>query len=134
MIWLIYGSKGWIGTMITDLLRSQGEQVVEATSRANDHESVSKELSTVNPDRVISCVARTHGPGCNTIDYCEDHVIENVRDNLVSPLVLAILCERKIHDFTGSLGTATTSEPVVCPAQFMMSRATARLVLHFQNT
>jgi 3,5-epimerase/4-reductase len=54
----------------------------------------------VKPDRVISLVGRTRGPGHNTIDYLEQKgkLLENMRDNLWSPIVLAHACSgRGIH-------------------------------------
>lgn len=44
-------------------------------------------------DRILCLIGRTHGPGYSTIDYLEQKgkLVENVRDNLFSPLVLAML-------------------------------------------
>jgi 3,5-epimerase/4-reductase len=93
MKWLIYGSKGWIGGMVSNYLKSIGENIVSANSRADDEIDVEKELIDVRPDRILCFIGRTHGPGYSTIDYLEQKgkLVENVRDNLYSPLVLAIL-------------------------------------------
>jgi nucleoside-diphosphate-sugar epimerase len=100
MKWLVYGSKGWIGGMVCSYLHNHGETVVEAVSRADDEKAVEGELVTVTPDRILCLIGRTHGPGYSTIDYLEQKgkLVENVRDNLYSPLVLAILGQKyRIH-------------------------------------
>jgi 3,5-epimerase/4-reductase len=98
MKWLIYGSNGWIGGMVSNYLKSLGEEVVSAKSRADDEVCVEKEILEVKPDRIVSFIGRTHGSGYATIDYLEQKgkLVENVRDNLYSPLVLAIIGKK--HD------------------------------------
>jgi len=93
MKWLIYGSKGWIGSMVKVYLESLGENVVEAISRVDDEKSVELEIQSNNVDRILCFIGRTHGPGYSTIDYLEQKgkLVENVRDNLFSPLVLALI-------------------------------------------
>lgn len=93
MKWLVYGSKGWIGGMVTAMLTLHDETVVEATARADHEVDVEAELASVRPDRILCFIGRTHGPGYSTIDYLEQKgkLVENVRDNLYSPLVLALL-------------------------------------------
>ena len=93
MKWLIYGTKGWIGGMVKTYLEKQGETVVCAKSRADDEKSVEDEILSTEPDRIVSFIGRTHGPGYSTIDYLEQKgkLVENVRDNLYSPVVLALL-------------------------------------------
>ena len=96
MKWLIYGANGWIGGMVKKHLESLKEEVVDATARADNEVDVEKEMLEVKPDRIVSFIGRTHGPGFSTIDYLEQKgkLVENVRDNLYSPLVLAILGKR----------------------------------------
>ena len=101
---LLFGSKGWIGGQFKEVCQSQSVECVEAKSRADDVESVGKELDEVKPTHVASFIGRTHGKigekEYTTIDYLEEKgkLIENVRDNLFSPVALTILCkERGIH-------------------------------------
>ena len=96
MKWLIYGSKGWIGGMVKEFLEGASETVIEATARADNEVDVDLEIGEVKPDRILCFIGRTHGPGYSTIDYLEQKgkLVENVRDNLYSPLVLAILGEK----------------------------------------
>lgn len=102
MKWLIYGSKGWIGGMVKDCLLKMNEEVVDGVSRVDNEKDVEQELMNVKPDRVVSLIGRTHGPGFSTIDYLEQKgkLVENINDNLYAPMVLAILCKRHNIHFT----------------------------------
>ena len=104
MRWLIFGSKGWIGQQVCKLLNNMGEIVINAEARADNENDVEQELLTQTPDRVISLIGRTFGPGCNSIDYLEGKLVENLKDNLYGPLVLAMLCAKHNIHFT-YLGT-----------------------------
>lgn len=101
---LLFGSKGWIGGQFKDVCQTQGIEYVEAISRADKIEEVAKELDEVKPTHVASFIGRTHGKigekEYTTIDYLEEKgkLVENVRDNLFSPVALTLLCkERGIH-------------------------------------
>lgn len=113
MKFLIYGSKGWIGKQFIELCNNKmfyppnklNINIIEANSRLDDLDTVSQELDKVKPDYVISFTGRTHGTTkdgkqWNTIDYLEQpgKLIDNIRDNLFSVVMLAIACkERNIH-------------------------------------
>lgn len=102
MKWLIFGSRGWIGGQLLSHLRTlrPDDTIFETTVRADDEKGVRELLDSTHPDRVVSLIGRTHGEGCNTIDYLEQKgkLVENIRDNLYAPLVLASACkERSIH-------------------------------------
>lgn len=97
---LIYGSNGWIGKQFIDLLKSKNIRFTEGKSRTDNEHDVLTELVTIKPSHVVSFIGRTHGKGYKTIDYLEQKgkLVENVRDNLYSPFVLATLCrEMNIH-------------------------------------
>jgi len=114
MKWLVYGSKGWIGGMVTALLRSHNETVIEATARADHEVDVEAEIQSCTPDRILCFIGRTHGPGYSTIDYLEQKgkLVENIRDNLYSPLVLAILGKKyNIHVTYLGTGCIFTDRP-----------------------
>lgn len=93
MKWLVYGTKGWIGGMVKTYLQKQGETVIDAEARADNEVQVEAEILSHQPDRILCLIGRTHGPGHSTIDYLEQKgkLVENVRDNLYSPVVLALL-------------------------------------------
>jgi UDP-glucose 4,6-dehydratase len=97
--WLVYGHRGWIGQQVCDMIRKrgQGEDIVlEGVARANDEAGVEDEITSLRPDRIVSLIGRTYGPGYTTIDYLEQKgkLQENINDNLYSPLVLATLAKK----------------------------------------
>jgi dTDP-glucose 4,6-dehydratase len=108
---LIYGHRGWIGSQFIYLLQNENNtnntNVINYSlgqARVDDTSSLLIELDSVNPTHVISFIGRTHGTigdkDYTTIDYLEQEgkLVENLRDNLFSPLSLALACkERKIH-------------------------------------
>ena len=116
---LIYGSRGWIGSQFIQYLLSDKPLkefnlkkknkikdlvIYKGNSRLNDLEEVKKEINFIKPDNIISFIGRTHGKigdkEFTTIDYLEQEgkIYENIRDNLYSPLSLALLCkELDIH-------------------------------------
>jgi len=101
---LVYGANGWIGSQFIELLENKNISFVKGVSRVDDELDVKRELCKVEPTHIISFIGRTHGAigdkKYTTIDYLEQEgkLKENVRDNLYSPLLLAMLCkERNIH-------------------------------------
>jgi dTDP-glucose 4,6-dehydratase len=101
---LVYGGKGWIGSQFIKLLDNKKTEYYVGESRADDTNSLTNEIDSINPTHVISFIGRTHGKigekVYSTIDYLEEEgkLVENIRDNLYSPLLLAELCNiRNIH-------------------------------------
>ena len=101
---LVFGSQGWIGQQFVRILQQRGIPFQEASARADDEALVDDELEKALPTHVVSFIGRTHGTigdrVFTTIDYLEQpgKLVENMRDNLYSPLVLATLCQRRgIH-------------------------------------
>jgi len=99
---LIYGGDGWIGNQVVNLLFAH--TVIKGKVRAENVEDLEEEIKSVSPTHIMSFIGRTHGmigdKAYTTIDYLEQNgkIKENVRDNLYSPLVLAILATKyKIH-------------------------------------
>ena len=113
---LIFGANGWIGSKVVLLLAKQQKQkqlqYVKAKSRADDIESIRREISEqqIPITHVMSFIGRTHGvyegKKITTIDYLEKEgkLVENVRDNLFAPVALAFLCKELNIHFT-YLGT-----------------------------
>ena len=107
---LIYGQRGWIGSMMCKLMEQNNIDYVGSKVRANDKTSVEQELQEVKPTHVMSFIGRTQGSigdkQYTTIDYLEQKgkIKENVRDNLFSPIVLALLCQKHNIHYT-YLGT-----------------------------
>lgn len=106
MKWIVFGGHGWIGEQFVALLRARHHIVVIPSVRADDARAVATLLDTETPDRVVSLIGRTHGPGFSTIDYLEQpgKLVENMRDNLYGPCILAHACATRNIHFT-YLGT-----------------------------
>jgi dTDP-glucose 4,6-dehydratase len=118
---LIYGANGWIGNQFIELIKKTENVYIIGLSRVDNIKDVSSELTLHNPSHVVSFIGRTHGTinskKYNTIDYLEEpgKLIENVRDNLFSPMILAELCrQHNIHYTylgTGCIFTSTELQP-----------------------
>lgn len=101
---LIYGHRGWIGEQFVSIMKNENIDFHLGNARVEKEESIREEINEVQPSHIVSFIGRTHGKiedkVYTTIDYLEQpgKLFENVRDNLFSPLVLAIICkERGIH-------------------------------------
>lgn len=101
---LVYGSKGWIGNQFIQILKERNMDFLLGKARVDNEKDVLEEIKTLNPTHVVSFIGRTHGKigdkVFTTIDYLEEEgkLVENVRDNLFSPLILAEICtELGIH-------------------------------------
>lgn len=99
---LIFGAKGWIGQQFQAVCASYNIEYKASDIRRITLDAQSElidELTNYKPTHVISFVGRTHGTigdrVFSTIDYLEqdDKLIENMRDNLAAPLLLAYLCK-----------------------------------------
>jgi 3,5-epimerase/4-reductase len=108
---LLYGANGWIGGQVNNILLKGGHEVIVGKER---HEKMlEQEIIETKPTHIMSFIGRTHGSittiddegneTCKeytTIDYLEQpgKLVENVRDNLFSPIVLALLTQKhNIH-------------------------------------
>ena len=120
---LVFGSKGWIGQMLCSEMKRQGIDFVEAQTRM-DNDNFKEELNRVSPTHVVSLIGRTHGSIDGnvypTIDYLEQpgKLVDNVRDNLYSPVSCAIECAKNNIHFT-YLGTGcifSYENPETCDA------------------
>lgn len=102
---MVFGANGWIGSKVCNLLKSMNIQFVKSSSRADDYESVKNEINSHGSiTHIMSFIGRTHGvyegQPIGTIDYLEKpgKLVENLRDNLYAPLILAnIAVELGIH-------------------------------------
>lgn len=101
---LVYGSKGWIGQQFIDILITKNVHFSCGKCRIDDEAELRKEIQEIEPTHIVSFIGRTHGrigdKIYTTIDYLEEEgkLVENMRDNLYSPLLLADICKKnKIH-------------------------------------
>ena len=94
---LVYGSKGWIGQQFMKLVDEYN--TVQGKSRLDNISDVEQELRDKSPTHVFCFIGRTHGKigdkVYTTIDYLEQpgKLVDNIRDNLFSPITLAKLCD-----------------------------------------
>jgi len=108
---LVFGGNGWIGTKVVKLLIDMNINVYKSKCRADNINDVKNEIENYgNITHIMSFIGRTHGiyegQEIGTIDYLEKpgKLVENIKDNLFSPIVLAELCKNKGIHFT-YLGT-----------------------------
>ena len=113
---LIFGGNGWIGSKVVDLLQSMNINYVKSLCRADDINAIKQELDLIgNITHIMSFIGRTHGvyedQVIGTIDYLEKpgKLVDNMKDNLFSPIALAELCKQRNIHFT-YLGTGCIFE------------------------
>ena len=101
---LIYGSKGWIGSQFCELMDTHNINYTCGIERVDNEERLREEIILNAPTHIVSFIGRTHGTigdkKYTTIDYLEQEgkLIENVKDNLYAPIVLAMISkELGIH-------------------------------------
>ena len=97
---LIFGYKGWIGSQILELLKSNNNEIITTDIRADNSKEIEDLIISTNPDRIISVIGRTYGDNINSIDYLEQKgkLKININDNLYSPFILAFLSNKyNIH-------------------------------------
>ena len=103
---LVFGGNGWIGQQFVSVVNASSVNVsLEyriAVERVDlEHiANLGEEIDAFAPTHIISFLGRTHGENFTTIDYLEQpgKLVENVRDNLMAPIILAQLCaDRGIH-------------------------------------
>lgn len=89
------GATGWVGGKVVDILKEQGEDVLEAKSRLENRQDVEEEIKKLKPDFVINAAGVTGRPN---IDWCEDNKQETIRANIIGCLNLADICNlNNIH-------------------------------------
>lgn len=113
MILLIYGHKGWIGQQIIHYLNKiytkYQLKYICGEARVDNIKEVENEIKSIYPTHVISLIGRTHGGNIETIDYLENNLNENIRDNLFGPMVLSSLSRKYSYHLT-YLGTGCIFE------------------------
>lgn len=107
---LLYRHQGWIGQQFVKILQQQKMEFILGKSRCNNKNDLEEEIKQLQPTHIISFIGRTHGSigdkKYTTIDYLEQEgkLVDNVRDNLFSPIQLALLAKKYQCHYT-YLGT-----------------------------
>jgi 3,5-epimerase/4-reductase len=97
---LIYGYNGWIGSQFIDQCKKETLDYYPGNIHCENTKELIDEIESIKPSHIVSFIGRTHGDNFTTIDYLEQpgKLDINIRDNLFSPLSLAIICkEMNIH-------------------------------------
>jgi len=121
---LFFGGKGWIGSQFITYLKTKKVEIIETNARADNELLIKDLILTHSPTHIISFIGRTHGEGCNTIDYLEGKLYENIRDNFYAPLVLSTLAEKNNIHFT-YLGTGCIFNEINPPSRFYLEQDNA---------
>jgi len=115
-VYLLFGKTGWIGGMLTDLLKEQKKTFHLAESRTYDREAVIAEIEKYKPTHVLNAAGVTGRPN---VDWCEDHKQETLRSNVIGTLVVADVCaSRNIHHLlyaTGCIFEYDAAHPIGGP-------------------
>ncbi len=96
---LVYGSQGWIGQQVVSYMVKHNINHIEAKTRVDNTSECFDEINQIQPTHIICLIGRTHGSigdkQYTTIDYLEQpgKLVDNIRDNLFSPLSLALKCQ-----------------------------------------
>ena len=97
---LVFGAKGWIGKQFCEIVQGEHIDLMCSECRCDNKDAIFGEIGASGATHVISFVGRTHGKigetVYSTIDYLEEpgKLMENLRDNLYSPILLAEICKR----------------------------------------
>lgn len=89
-VYLLYGGKtGWLGGLLTGLLRASGKTVHHGEARLENREAIMRDFETYKPTRVLNAAGVTGRPN---VDWCEDNKQTVIRTNVIGTLNLADVC------------------------------------------
>ena len=83
MSYYIAGGKGWIGSQLAEMLRSQGKKVTIGEVRIENRDALEAEIRASGAAFVLNCAGKTGSPN---VDWCEDHKPEVLRSNVCGAL------------------------------------------------
>lgn len=83
MSYYIAGGKGWIGSQLAEMLRSQGKKVTIGQVRIENRDALEAEIRESGAAFVLNCAGKTGSPN---VDWCEDHKPEVLRSNVCGAL------------------------------------------------
>lgn len=90
--YVIFGSKGYLGQHITDILKNQGKNVVTLNQRLSNVSDIREKLTLYKPKYVINAA------GISDVDWCDSNKEETIETNLTYQLTLCHVCkELNIH-------------------------------------
>ncbi|KAF5200266.1 Udp-glucose 4-epimerase [Thalictrum thalictroides] len=89
---LIYGKTGWIGGLLGRLCKDGGIEFEYGRGRLEDRMSIMDDIRNVRPTHVFNAAGVTGRPN---VDWCESHMVETIRANVIGTLTLADVCKQK---------------------------------------
>jgi dTDP-4-dehydrorhamnose reductase/2-polyprenyl-3-methyl-5-hydroxy-6-metoxy-1,4-benzoquinol methylase len=100
MNFLIYGSKGHVGGILTKFLERENINFIEGISICDNYEDVNEEIKKINPTNVICCIGKSFSKSMYSQNLLETKLNHNIKDNLYSKLVLMKCCSNNNIHFT----------------------------------
>lgn len=88
-IFLLYGTSGWIGSMLHKLLLQANYIVISGKARLQHYQDIVQEIITTNPDYVLNTAGIV---GVPNVDWCEDNMDETYLINTIGIDNLAYAC------------------------------------------
>lgn len=88
MLYIFFGHRGWIAASFLPLLNRAGHTVVLPQKYADNTEYVERLITVHNPDGIICFAGRQQN------NNTEVNLNQNVRDNLFTPVLLSLLCNK----------------------------------------
>ena len=86
---LFYGASGWIGSLLSNILKQQNIQFIIGKARLDNCEDLSTEIKNILPTHILCTAGKTGTPN---VDWCEYHKAETLRTNIVGIGNLGYLC------------------------------------------
>lgn len=115
---LLFGSTGWIGGKMKEIMLNQGYTVIDAKSRLDNYHDVSKELENTSFDYCFLCAGITRNPAdpATNIDWCERNVPKTIDINYFGCMSLLKKCKelnkKVIYFGTGCIYEYTDKNPI----------------------
>jgi dTDP-4-dehydrorhamnose 3,5-epimerase-like enzyme/dTDP-4-dehydrorhamnose reductase len=93
--YVIFGSSGYLGNHITNILKKQGKNVITLNNRLSDISDIKNKLSLYKPNYVINAAGLSGTP---SFEWCDIHKEETIETNVTYQLTLCHICrELNIH-------------------------------------
>jgi 3,5-epimerase/4-reductase len=93
--YVIFGSNGYLGNHIMNILKTQGKNVITLNERLSDISIIKDKLILYKPKYVINAAGLT---GVPNIDWCDSNKEQTIETNITYQLTLCHVCkELNIH-------------------------------------
>ena len=93
--YVIFGSNGYLGSHITNILKTQKKNVIIINDRLSDISTIKNKLILYKPKYVINAAGLT---GVPNIDWCDSNKEQTIETNITYQLTLCHICkELNIH-------------------------------------